>query len=1126
MNANWIGYIQKLKLQKKQRRRISAFITAVSVCVTGSVSWLLRSVGTAMTDDNITADTDELLALIADNSDFSEDRSLWDASLPDTTGLSLPDSIAAVAESQLGYEENPLNFIIDDVTGNKKYSSRYGIWYGNPYGEWNNMFTLFCLKFAGIDDSAIPSSSGCWAWTVELRKQELLIPSDRGSPKRGEVVFFDNDLDGQADCSAIITAVSGDEQSFTAIQGDLNGKVAEIEHDIRGDTIFGYFIPPETSPDIIEAPPDEESPAIAESTPDNDAEITPLPFEFEAVSASGITVRALADENAFPEGTVMTVSDVPREQALQAVENINDDALDAVAVDISFSGIDGAELEPSPDSSVQVSIILPDQLRLQGGELSLLHVDDNGSVQQVDADISQYGADFTAESFSIYVLTSNGNYVDKDEVITVNGESVANTAENPYILYVGDKIKVRGITTKDPNKSEGWLWGNEKSILNQIDGTEVTTQIGENRWTHDADYFAKSAGDTQINIDGGDAGGYSSFYIRVLERPQIYVNTANGEIQKDMVHAYLDNASNSNKINYTQIVYDEDGNPLYIKNELTNDGKYMLFMDQTVELVSYIPADVQPNASGKYYTTQNTASIEIVSESPETPVNGIRRVTAIIKATSESQNATVSINGENFYIWTTSNVNYAGQIRTGNHPDIEIADGGTYKSKIITYNDDGSVVETITVYDAYVSGVNQSTLYDQPDQSGNVLQNYVEYDYWCDPAFKPGDSQYEYTAAYGHEGQNKQPQSAKTFSLKSVKSARFDVSLLLSPKTQQIKTYQNNTLISDITTDISDQDDTTISSCIFNLDERYVIDAYNKCPDHSGLDFTLKADLLDNTAIFPITAIKLLNYDNTTAAPQKGNEFEFELLSVTDQKALKIAYDGQHNPGNIPVSDVFSDIQSDEQAIAYLFFDHTNFALTDAFDITGFNNDSTKFSSYNNSVLLGGLIDRLNNKTETTITPEEFYSTIAKYANSQRAILPSGDIFDLAAGHYLFQKLSVVATAKNDENGNIVFPAQIFASPGIYHYYIREKNTGNSNYIYDSSLKRVTVTVTQDTDGILTASVSYDGSSTKPQFTNTQNTYRLPDTGGSGTLPFFIIGSAFISGAFLLLVKSRRKEDI
>ena len=54
------------------------------------------------------------------------------------------ENLVSVAESQLGYTRSSRNFQLDE-SGQKQYYTRYGAWYGLPYGDWSVMFVSFCL---------------------------------------------------------------------------------------------------------------------------------------------------------------------------------------------------------------------------------------------------------------------------------------------------------------------------------------------------------------------------------------------------------------------------------------------------------------------------------------------------------------------------------------------------------------------------------------------------------------------------------------------------------------------------------------------------------------------------------------------------------------------------------------------------------------------------------------------------------------------------------------------------------------------------------------------------------------------------------------------------------------------
>ena len=51
------------------------------------------------------------------------------------------DDVVSVAQSQLGYEESAKNYLVTE-DGTMKGITRYGQWYGDPYGDWNAMFEI------------------------------------------------------------------------------------------------------------------------------------------------------------------------------------------------------------------------------------------------------------------------------------------------------------------------------------------------------------------------------------------------------------------------------------------------------------------------------------------------------------------------------------------------------------------------------------------------------------------------------------------------------------------------------------------------------------------------------------------------------------------------------------------------------------------------------------------------------------------------------------------------------------------------------------------------------------------------------------------------------------------------
>ncbi len=148
----------------------------------------------------------------------------------------IAENLIAIAMSQLDYEESSNNFEYDN-DGNKNGYTRYGEWYGNPYGKWNTMFVSFCLHYSNINNSDELKSSGAENLVSALRKRQAYSSAEDYTAKRGDIVFFDNDSDNVADSCAII--LSPQDAGLIIISGDSNNKVETINI-TDSENIIGY----------------------------------------------------------------------------------------------------------------------------------------------------------------------------------------------------------------------------------------------------------------------------------------------------------------------------------------------------------------------------------------------------------------------------------------------------------------------------------------------------------------------------------------------------------------------------------------------------------------------------------------------------------------------------------------------------------------------------------------------------------------------------------------------------------------------------------------------------------------------------------------------------------------------
>lgn len=153
------------------------------------------------------ADTEEDDSEKSDDTADVEDASYWETTIPDLSDCETwAEKLLAVAGSQLGYHESILNFRVDN-DGNHKGYTRYGEWYGNPYGDWCAMFVSFCLKYAGIDEDIVPQNANCNTWMSDLDDRGLFNDAETYVPEEGDIVFFRQHSKTKADHIGIVKEV-------------------------------------------------------------------------------------------------------------------------------------------------------------------------------------------------------------------------------------------------------------------------------------------------------------------------------------------------------------------------------------------------------------------------------------------------------------------------------------------------------------------------------------------------------------------------------------------------------------------------------------------------------------------------------------------------------------------------------------------------------------------------------------------------------------------------------------------------------------------------------------------------------------------------------------------------------
>ena len=249
----------------------------------------------------------------------------------------------------------------------------------------------------------------------------------------------------------------------------------------------------------------------------------------------------------IPEDTVMKVSDISDEEArltAAGMSGAEPGDIQAIAVDISFIAPDGTELEP--DAQVQVNIVLPEEKKLTGEELSLLHVTNEGDVlEMTGADVTSDGASFETDSFSIYILTADNTYTEISQYYID-----ANKGDQHIYALVGESFTLTYTDAPGGVGGDYHTWVDDPSIVQK--GTP--SYSGD---TTTITFTALKPGTTVINSRTQEPNKITV----VVEQP-MYVKTAINDRDIDRVNEWLPDVYINQKKNG------------YIPNVLTDNGHF------------------------------------------------------------------------------------------------------------------------------------------------------------------------------------------------------------------------------------------------------------------------------------------------------------------------------------------------------------------------------------------------------------------------------------------------------------------------------------------------------------------------------------------------------------------------
>ena len=280
------------------------------------------------------------VACLSDTSADVETPEEWQAANAEAvmTG-NWDEDLLSVAKTQLGYEQSEKNFEIDPADGvTLRYYSRYGQSYGNPYGEWDVMFLSYCLKYAGIPQSAIPQEASVLALRSSMSDMDWLLDGEDGSAANvGDIVIYNK----------YVTRT-------VAVDSSADGAADGLDDQFSMDTDFENGAELETSgASALDAAPAADS-VITPDLPDtaNPEQPAAKPADSTGTSASGADTLIPSVVSPAAEPQTTTVTDAVPVETVGIVSEADENTLTVISGDV-----DGKVAEVTLSSAEVLAVV-------------------------------------------------------------------------------------------------------------------------------------------------------------------------------------------------------------------------------------------------------------------------------------------------------------------------------------------------------------------------------------------------------------------------------------------------------------------------------------------------------------------------------------------------------------------------------------------------------------------------------------------------------------------------------------------------------------------------------------------------------------------------------------------------
>lgn len=367
------------------------------------------------------------VACLSDTSADVETPEEWQAANAEAvmTG-NWDEDLLSVAKTQLGYEQSEKNFEIDPADGvTLRYYSRYGQSYGNPYGEWDVMFLSYCLKYAGIPQSAIPQEASVLSLRSSMSDMDWLLDGEDGSAANvGDIVIYNK----------YVTRT-------VAVDSSADGAADDLDDQFSMDTDFENGAELETSgaSALDTAPAAEDAPA-ADSviTPDLPGTTNPEQPTAKPVDSADTAVLSVASPAAEPQTT--TVTDAVPVETVGIVSEADDDTLTVISGDV-----DGKVAEVTLSSAEVLAVV--DVAAAQYADEMLSSAVD-GALKAPDM-LTLAGEPMTASTTTVGSALDGTNYVTDFKIQKQQGSQYVDVATSVVTDQMHGYLELKDIPAQD-----------------------------------------------------------------------------------------------------------------------------------------------------------------------------------------------------------------------------------------------------------------------------------------------------------------------------------------------------------------------------------------------------------------------------------------------------------------------------------------------------------------------------------------------------------------------------------------------------------------------------------------------------------------------------------------------------